>query len=198
MIRYELICKKYLTGIVCLYQHEINYGFISSLGPHFIKFLCKNIIHSDTGIGYVAIDGKEVVGFIIVTTDLKKFHMRFLIHYSFFALFLSLSKLLTISSIKSVYQNILYPSSKDANIELPKTELIAIATSSSVRGQGVGKQLLDRVIETLNTKNIKALKVLVGDELKSNGFYMKMGFKLVNHINYNSNKMNANVYLKEW
>jgi len=40
-------------------------------------------------------------------------------------------------------------------------------------------------------------KVLVGDKLSANEFYRRMGFEFVTHITYNSEKMDANVYMKD-
>ena len=77
IIKIEKFNCHHLKDVVKLHRNEITYGFGTYLGNGFLKYLYKNIIHSDDGIGYVAIYENTVVGFIASTTNLKIFYKRF-------------------------------------------------------------------------------------------------------------------------
>ena len=186
----------HLKDVVDLHKAGINYGFGTYLGGGFLKYLYKNVIYSDSGIGYVALYDDKVVGFIASTVNLKVFYKRFLFRYSVMAGLLSIHKILRLKSLKSIMQNVFYPAKKQ-EIELPNAEIISIAISSKMRGKGIGRMLIDKTMSELRSRNINEIKVLVGDRLNANDFYKRLGFQFVCHETYNSDKMNANVYIKK-
>jgi ribosomal protein S18 acetylase RimI-like enzyme len=194
------ICQlnyEHIDAVVMLHQREINYGFSSYLGRNFLKYLYKTFIRCEYGFALVAADRNgQVTGFIAAATNLSKFYKRFLRKYSLIAGFLVLPKLFRWKAIKSLYQDLLYPS-EEAQHDLPKAEIVSVAVSPNARGQGIGSLLTKTAFEEFRKRGVHKIKVLVGDRLQANEFYRKMGFGFVTHITYDSEKMDANVYVKD-
>jgi len=188
---------EHIDALAILHEKEINYGFASYLGRDFLKYLYKTFIGYESGFALVAIDGNgEITGFIAGVTSISKFYKRFLRKYSIVAGFIVLPKLLRWKAIKSLYQNLLYPS-KRTQYDLPEAEIISTVVSPESRGQGIGRLLAEAAFEEFRKREVSKIKVLVGDRLQSNGFYLGMGFEFATHITYNSDKMDANVYVKD-
>jgi len=187
----------HIDPVVMLHEKEINYGFSSYLGRNFLKYLYKNIIGCENGLGLVAVNNQgQVLGFIAGTMNLRRFYKRFIRKYSIIAGLLVLPKLLRWKAIKSFYQNLLYPS-EGAQLDLPGAEIISTAVLPNARGRGIGRLLTEAAFEEFRKRGVSKIKVLVGDRLQANEFYRRMGFEFVTHVTYNSDKMDANVYVKD-
>lgn len=52
------------------------------------------------------------------------------------------------------------------------------------RGMGVGKALVETVIDALKTKNIKGLHIMTGPASKNRSFYKKLGFEYETESNF--------------
>lgn len=187
-----------IDDVINLHQTQINHGFASYLGKSFLRLLYENLIGSDTGIGLVAISGKgDVVGFISGTTKLAVFYKSFLRKHGIRAVITILPKVFRISMFKSVFQALFYPSDHKKDQNLPDAEIISVAVSPDYRGRGIAKCLTIKILEEFKKRNISKVKVLVGDKLEANKFYKQMGFEFIRHITYNSDKMDANLYIIE-
>lgn len=187
----------HINTIVVLHEKEINYGFASYLGGGFLKYLYKTFIGCEYGFAFVATDRNgKVTGFITGVTNLSKFYKRFLQKYSLIAGFLVLPKLLHWKAIKSVYQDLLYPS-EETRHNLPKAEIVSVAVLPHARGRGIGRLLTEAALEEFRKRGVNKIKVLVGDRLQANNFYRRMRFEFITRITYNSEKMDANVYVKD-
>jgi len=197
LINISPLTYRHIDPIVLLHKKEINYGFASYLGKDFLKYLYKTFIECKYGFALVAADHNgNIIGFITGVTSLSKFYKRFLQKYSLITGFLILPKLLRWKTVKSVYQDLLYPSEK-TQYDLPEAEIVSVAVSPDARGQGIGRLLTEAAFEEFKKRGINKIKVLVGDRLQANGFYRRMGFEFVTHVTYNSDKMDANVYVKD-
>ena len=191
------LANSHIDAVAKLHEKEINYGFGSYLGKNFLRYLYKTIIGCKNGLGLVAVnDQEEVLGFITGTMNLKRFYKRFIRKYSVIAGFLVLPKLLRWKAIKSFYQDLLYPS-EGTQYDLPEAEIISTAVSPNARGLGIGRLLTEAAFEEFRKRGISKIKVLVGDRLQANKFYRRMNFEFITHITYNSDKMDANVYVKD-
>lgn len=62
-------------------------------------------------------------------------------------------------------------------------EIIALYTTSNYWGKGVGKKLMDTLIETVKNGNIAKIKLwTLENNLRARKFYEKYGFKSVNEV----------------
>ena len=191
------LTDEHIEAIVLLHEKEIRYGFASYLGRDFLKYLYKTFVGFEYGFALLAVDHNgKITGFITGATNLSKFYKRFLQKYSLIAGFLVLPKLLRWKAIKSVYQDLLYPS-QEAQRDLPEAEIVSIAVLPKARGQGIGSLLTEAAFGEFKKQGVNKIKVLVGDRLQANEFYCRMGFEFVTHITYKSEKMDANVYVKD-
>jgi ribosomal protein S18 acetylase RimI-like enzyme len=185
-----------IDGVVKLHQTQIIHGFASYLGKPFLRLLYENLVGSDTGIGLVAVSGEgDVVGFVSGTTKLAAFYRSFLKKYGLKAVITVLPKVFRVSVFKSIFQTLFYVSENKKEQNLPDAEIISVVVSPNYQGQGIARRLVIKILEEFKKRNSNKVKVLVGDKLEANEFYKKMGFEFIRHIAYNSDKMDANLYV---
>ena len=69
-----------LDAVATLHATRIGEGFLSSLGPGFLRRLYRRVLRSPDGFVIVATDGPRVVGFVAGIGDLGALYRRFVVH----------------------------------------------------------------------------------------------------------------------
>ena len=84
-------------------------------------------------------------------------------------------KVFSFARIKSIIQNLMMPGDHE-KMELPDAEVVSVAVDGSLRGTGIGKQLMERAFAEVEKRQVAEVKVSVGEKLPANHYYQKLGF----------------------
>ena len=181
----ELAKKEDASAIASIHQQEIMKGFLSSLGPSFLKRFYEALVKSPYSFCLIACEGNEVVGFASGVIDMKGFYRYFFSRYFLSVVPKMVGKLFSFSMVRRVVENLMYPKKTS---HLPKAELLSIAVKREFQHRGIGGQLLEEFVQHMRQRNVSRFKVLVGKELAAVDFYRKHQFKEVGEIMLHGNQ----------
>ena len=150
------------------------------------------ILRSDCASCIVAECQGRPIGFVAVTTDVKKM-CKAVFHRSQLRLFLHLlPSLLSVRVIRYCWQTFQYPN-LEPPIDLPPAELLSIAVSRRFAGQRIGKRLASSALDTLWETQIPAVHVAVGAATPANRFYQATGWVLAGTMEHHGRTLNLYV-----
>lgn len=175
-----------------LHRLAIGTGFLSSLGPSFLRELYKAIPRCG-GFGYVCQDSSnEVLGFIACAPDTGRLYKRILIRRGLRMAWPLARFLVRPATLRRIWQTLRYPAQVGA--ELPAAEVLSIAVGSQCRGRGLGKSLMQAALNEFARRGIDRVKVAVWAENKpANAFYLAHGFALA--VQRKHHGLDMNVYV---
>jgi len=145
------------TAIARLHAQRISEGFLPTLGPRFLTRLYRRIVRSDRGCAFVVDDGGQVVAFTAGATDVARLYKEFLVRDGIVAGLTAVPRLAR--SWRRVYETLRYPA---ATAELPRAEVLAVATAEAAVGRGLGAATVRAVTDALAARGAAAVKVTVG------------------------------------
>lgn len=158
-----------------IHGEALKIGFLSTFGEDFLKILYEGIVQSRYGFGYVYVEDSEIVGFISGTSNSSK-----LMSDVYRKKFLPFGKVIFRFSLRkpgtlnSVIQSIRYPRLADQ----VSAELLSIAVIPEYRKKGVGKELVNALINHFDDLGISKFNVSVDQRLDgASKFYKELGFK---------------------
>ena len=161
-------------AIAELHEAMIGSGFLSSLGSRFLNHLYAALIEFDSEAVYVAEGDGGVVGFIAGTTDTGGFYRSFIIRRGFRAGFAVIPSLLKPRTWKSLWETFRYGSTHPARAH---SELLSMAVAPKARGGGVGRRLVENLLQEARERDIEAMSVVVGaSNSAAIGLYESCGF----------------------
>ena len=162
--------------IARIHQSALPETFLSSLGLTFLTEMYSSLANDPKSIIFVAEEKGNIVGFVSGILDGDSFIKRImLISPIRLSIQASLQIIKKPSIIKKIFQTLHYGNL--CFIKGASTELLAIAVTPEFQRDGIGSFLFNALLEELKSKNIKKLKVLVGQELISaQNFYKKHQF----------------------
>ncbi len=164
--------KKDCLSVARIHLQEIKSGFLNQLGEKFLVYFYESMIDSPNAFLIVAEDN-GIIGFVSGSTNLNRFYKEFIRKYRLKAFSVLAKKIFSLNTIKKILETKKY-SKKEG---LP--ELLSIAVSSKFQGQGIAKKLLEQFIIEMKKRKILSFRVIVGQELEANNFYIKNGFKFL-------------------
>ena len=164
--------KKDCLSVARIHLQEIKSGFLNQLGEKFLVYFYESMIDSPNAFLLVE-DNGSVVGFISGAINLNDFYKEFAKKYRLKAFSVLTKKIFSLNTIKRILETKKY-SKKES---LP--ELLSIAVSSKFQGQGIARKLLEQFIIEMKKRNVLSFRVVVGQELTANSFYLKNGFKFI-------------------
>jgi ribosomal protein S18 acetylase RimI-like enzyme len=157
-----------------LHSRMIRSGFLSSLGPGFLRLLYESLISGDSGAVFVAVRGDTVVGFIAGTDDTGRFYKEFLRTRAVAALWHLLPALVRPRTWAKVIETLRYGSREQ---EL-SAELLSMAVAPTVRRRGVGVRLVEALLADAASRGLEGMKVVVGSENRAAlSLYERCGFE---------------------
>ncbi len=190
-----------VVGTICGFSIEllhiegISTGFISSLGEGFVRRLYEAIAQSPDAFGFVACREETVVGYVVFSTDLGSLYKSVLRKSGFALVGPLLKKMFSVSTIRRLIQNVIYPSRMEKH-NLPRAELLAIVVDSQARGQGLARTLTESGLQECSQRGIDRVKVLVGAQnAPANHLYQRCGFAL--ELETTSHDNPSNVYVAD-
>lgn len=162
--------------IAKIHHAALNNTFLSSLGLSFLAGMYNALADDPKSILFVAEEDGEVAGFISCILESDTFIRRIILKSPMkLSLPIGCQIIKKLSTIKKILQTLRY--GKLCFIENVDTELLAIAVVPKFQRAGIGSSLFNALLEELKSRNVKKLKVLVGQELESaQCFYKKNNF----------------------
>jgi ribosomal protein S18 acetylase RimI-like enzyme len=145
-----------------LHADRISEGFLSTLGPMFLRLLYGRAVRSPHAFVFVAAGDQRpgdagVVGFVAGSHDLARFYRSFLLRDGLVATAAAGARLLR--TVPRVLETLRYPASNDG---LPSAEILAVAVDGSCAGRGIGHRLVEAATSEFCARGAHAVKVVAG------------------------------------
>jgi ribosomal protein S18 acetylase RimI-like enzyme len=186
---------QHANQVASLHIQGISIGFISSLGQEFVAAMYKAVAEDKNSFGFVAIENDKTVGFVAFSTNLSNLYKHVILKKALKFIFVLAKKMLSLQTVKKVWDNFLYPS-KMKKMNLPDAELLSIVVIPECRGRRIAKQLVDAGLEECRKRKIDKVKVLVGTSNDAaNKLYLKCGFESASQID--SHGVKSNIYVAQ-
>jgi ribosomal protein S18 acetylase RimI-like enzyme len=156
-----------------LHESGISSGFLSSLGPKFLRRLYRRIATTQGSFLIVAERGATRVGFVAGSASLGALYHSFVLRDGFAVLpsvFVPATR-----QWRQVLETLRQGSSRSQ--EPGGAELLAMAVDPEWRGRRVGRRLVDAFFDELVVRGVDAARVVVGaDNSAAIALYRAAGF----------------------
>ena len=177
-IEIQPLHDEHIPGITSLHVRHLP-GFLTELGPRAVSFFYWATLNMPGNFGWVALDGKEVVGLIFGSLQgvhlYRKIFLRRPLHSFFLGLALAFSR--TRWVFKTAYW-FLHPPRAVLNSNVP--ELIYIAVEERYRRFGLATVLLRNVFEYLRQKGCREFELSVAEtDINVQRYFEGMGARRV-------------------
>jgi ribosomal protein S18 acetylase RimI-like enzyme len=157
-----------------LHASEISEGFLSRLGPRFLRPLYLRIARSEDSFLLMATSDGEIAGFISGSSDLSGLYKQFMLHEGIPAALMSAPKL--VMSWRHVAETLRHgggPASDESSV----CELLSVAVDPRHQGNGVGGLLVEQFLTETSRRGIEVAQVVVGkDNARAVALYKRAGF----------------------
>ena len=166
-----------------LHGTRMTEGFLSGLGPRFLRILYRRIVASPDAFAYVVeepVEGDDsaagpvtVVGFAAAALDVGDLYREFVLHDGVIAGIVAAPRLLR--SWRRVVETLRYPASTD---DLPDAEILSVAVDPRAAGRGIGTEVVDAATGELRRRGVHAAKGVTGaDNVAALRLYARCGFE---------------------
>ncbi len=181
------------TAIARLHAATITQGFLTRLGPRFLRQVYLGVAADPTSRVWVAAGGSEVLGFLAYAVDVGAMYRRILRSRMLRLGWASLPYTLNPWVVREVLDTLRYPH-KQTDAQLPPAEILSVGVSPAARGGGVGRRLIEAAVEQARRDGQAQLKVLAGARLhEANRFYPACGFRLLTQLMQHGEPLNVYV-----
>jgi ribosomal protein S18 acetylase RimI-like enzyme len=159
------------AAAAALHAGQISEGFLSILGPSFLRRLYRRIARTPDSFLLIVQDGTKTVGFLAGSSDVSGLYRSFVLRDGLAAAFASAGRLLR--SWRRVVETLHHGASGAAD----GAELLAVAVDPAVRGRGVGTLLVNGFLHEMERRRQDAAHVVVGaDNETAIALYGRAGF----------------------
>jgi ribosomal protein S18 acetylase RimI-like enzyme len=153
-----------LPAVAALHAARIDEGFLSSLGPAFLRRLYRRVLRRADGFVLVATDttaapDATVLGFVAGVGSVGRLYRSFVLRDGVVAGMLAAPKLA--GAVPRVLETLRYPAAMG---ELPDAEILAVAVAASATGRGVGRALVAAATAEFDRRGTAAAKVVTTDD----------------------------------
>ena len=156
-----------------LHAAQITEGFLSFLGPRFLRRLYRRIAWSPESFLLVAQSGGGVIGFVAGSSDVGRLYRRFVVRDGPAAAVAAAGRLAR--SWRRVAETLRHGSSGAGQGR--GTELLAIAVEPGWTGRGVGRSLVAAFLDEVTRRGDHAAYVVVAaDNAQAVALYRRTGF----------------------
>ena len=170
------------TGVVArLHAEGIDQGFLSLLGPRFLRRLYRRICLDPGSFLIVATEDRAgpnaVLGFVAGSVDVPALYRAFLRRDAVVAGLPSLGHL--VIHWRRVLETLRHGSPDGAGSGRG-AELLAIAVDRSTRGRGTGRTLVSAFVDDCSRRSVDEAHVVVGaDNQAAVALYLRSGFEAI-------------------
>jgi ribosomal protein S18 acetylase RimI-like enzyme len=165
-----------LAAVAALHADRIGEGFLSSLGPGFLRRLYRRVLESPDGFVLVATPAASaagpVLGFVAGVGSVGALYRRFLLRDGIVAGVRAAPKL--VRAVPRVVETLRYPAATD---DLPAAEILAVAVAVDAAGAGLGRGLVGAATDAFTARGVTAAKVVTTtDNAAAVAMYRACGF----------------------
>ena len=152
----------------------ISDGFLSSLGEVFLTRLYRRMTTTEGSFLFVAGSERDVAGFVAGTVSTRALFSTFVRRDG--PAVVVRSGVLLLRSWRRVVETLRHGSSSPS-VARADGELLAIAVDPAWRREGVGAQLVDRLLDEMARRGARTVEVVVGaDNAGAISMYQRAGF----------------------
>jgi ribosomal protein S18 acetylase RimI-like enzyme len=165
-------------SLAALHAMRIDEGFLPTLGRVFLTRLYRRITVSSHACAFVVEEGGEIVAFAAGATDVGLLYREFLVRDGVVAAIAAAPRIAR--SWRRVIETLRYPG---ATAELPRAEVLSVATSGRALGRGLGSSTVRAVVGELAGRGAPAVKVTVGAaNVRALAMYRACGFEMSSKV----------------
>jgi ribosomal protein S18 acetylase RimI-like enzyme len=160
-----------------LHAKQIGEGFLTFLGPAFLRRLYRRVVRVPESFLLVVEDGSTTVGFLAGSTDVAALYRAFLWRDAPAAALAGSGRLLR--SWRRVIETLRHGTGDTGG----GAELLALAIEPAARGRGAGTHLVEQFLSEVRRRRLDAAHVVVaaGNETAV-ALYRRAGFDVVNRF----------------
>jgi ribosomal protein S18 acetylase RimI-like enzyme len=160
-----------------LHAKQIGEGFLSFLGPAFLRRLYRRVVLVPQSFLLVVEDGSTTVGFLAGSTDVAALYRTFLWRDAPAAALACSGRLLR--SWRRVIETLRHGAGSSGE----SAELLALAIEPAARGRGAGTQLVEQFLSEVRRRRLDAAHVVVSAANEAAvGLYRRAGFDVVDRF----------------
>jgi ribosomal protein S18 acetylase RimI-like enzyme len=164
-----------------LHAGQITEGFLSFLGPRFLRRLYRRVARTSGSFLLVIDDDGTPVGFLAGSTDVSALYRSFVWRDGVAAAFASGARLLR--SWRQVIETLRHGAGGAGE----GAELLAVAVDPAARGRGAGTLLIEGFLTEVRRRGQRAAHVVVGeDNERAVALYRRIGFRTVERFELHS------------
>jgi GNAT superfamily N-acetyltransferase len=188
--------------IAAMHRDGIPSGFLSTVPPAFLAALYRSIAADRESVVLVDTQGGLPIGFVAATCSTGGLYRRVILRQWYRFGWQLLPLVVNPRAVWRILETLTYPlrarnrGDSDPTHSSPGDgeELLAIATLTASRGQGVGRRLIRAVDHWMIQRGVRRYSVVTwAEDSKSNGFYCATGFSLTGTFQHHGNHMNRYV-----
>ena len=171
-------------AVLHLHLELLDGGFMTSLGPGFLRRVFRNVVLSPAGIPLMAQDlgTGQVVGYLMGSVDTASLYRAFLFRHAWSAWPHLIPHLAQPRVWRKLFETMLYPA-RQTIPDLPEAELLDFGVRESHQGSGLAERLFRRFVDELKKQGIQRFRITSGGKLRrAHGFYEKVGAYSVGEI----------------
>ncbi len=168
-----------LDTVASLHAARIAEGFLSSLGPRFLRRLYRRVLRSPGCFVLVATnDAGDIQGFVAAVDDLTELYKRFIVRDGLVAGITAAPRL--VGAVPRVVETLRYPSTTTT---LPSAEILAVAVAESATGAGIGRTLVHAATAEYLARAVPEAKVVTtADNASALAMYRACGFTTASRV----------------
>lgn len=172
--------QNHVRAVVDVHLASFPGFFLSFLGQRFLRLLYSSIVSSAKGVGFVFVTQGVVAGFVAGVTNPSGFYSSLIKKQLFAFIWAAMAAAFRHPLVIPRLCRALHYPSQTSHDDACAT-LMSIGTSPKCRGQGIGKQLVAAFMDEMRTRNMQRVNLTTDRDNNeaTNGFYQKLGFKLV-------------------
>jgi ribosomal protein S18 acetylase RimI-like enzyme len=160
-----------------LHAGQIGEGFLTFLGPAFLRRLYRRVARTSESFLLVVEDGATTVGFLAGSTDVAALYRSFLLHDGPAAVLTCSGRLFR--SWRRAIETLRHGTRGAGE----GAELLAIAVDPAARGRGVGALLVEAFLTEIGRRRQEAAHVVVASENETAvALYRRAGFAAVDRF----------------
>jgi ribosomal protein S18 acetylase RimI-like enzyme len=151
----------------------ITEGFLSSLGPRFLRLLYRRITRSPGSFLVLAEADAAAVGFIAGSVSVGRLYREFLARDGVRAAVSAPHRL--VAAWPRALETLRHP--RDGAVGPARAELLAVAVAPAWRGRQIGTRLVERFLDDVAERGAERAHVVVGaDNAVAQAMYRQAGF----------------------
>lgn len=168
-----------VSEVVAIHMESFRGFFLAALGPRFLDAFYKGVLRDDSGLAFVAIGDREVLGFIAGSIEPSGFYRRLLKnHWWEFGIAALPASLKHPKSIVKVMRAIRHPAAQPS--APGSSKVFSVAVSPHFEGRGIGRMLFSRFSKEASSRGavVLSLETDAEDNERVNAFYRSLGLKV--------------------